>query len=143
MRRAVFRRPSIGTMLGLVALLLAATGGVPGLIARGADTHQSAPTTSPATLLPRTIKAAVEEVDIPAESWVGFLATECPARHRLISGGVQITGTITAYALSSFATTIGGHDAWEAVVVNPPGIHFAGKLRVQAICATRGKPVVP
>ncbi len=93
--------------------------------------------------LARTIRVAYQDGEIPAASAVVKVFAKCPVGSRLISGGAEIVGSATAYLVTTKATVLNGTDAWYAVAVNPPGIHFAGTLDVQAICTLKGKPLVP
>ncbi len=93
--------------------------------------------------LARTIRVAYQGEDIPDASAVVKGYAKCPAGARLVSGGAEIVGTATPYLVASKATIVNGTDAWFAMAVNPPGIHFAGTLDVQAICTLKGKPLVP
>ena len=93
--------------------------------------------------LPRTIKIELGTAEIPGSAARVTAEAACPAGYRLISGGAFIEGTATAYLIESAGLNAGGKEIWRAVAINPPLIHFAGKLTAQIFCSEKGKPLVP
>jgi hypothetical protein len=144
MRSIALRRPSPATVIALLALGLAAVGGFPGFASGGGD--DQAGETEAARPKPSTVSMVRSVVRIPAKFFaVAVTERSCESGTKLIGGGAIIKGSSTAHLAQSGPGV--DKTTWRAAAVQ---LHFnnssppiAGTLEVWAICAEKGKPVVP
>ncbi len=130
--------PAPGTILGALALVVAAFGSFAALTGDGRTTT-AAPNRG--TVIPIKNLRYVEKEHVLAAGGVKIYVTECPPNHRVISGGY--------FANRPFLTFPHNYpnkarDAWVVAVANPVGLpQTESNVSVFAICARKGAPVVP
>lgn len=132
------RRPSLATVIALIALAVAVFGTVQGSWAAGSKAVKPKPT-------PTVVVTAVDRAPIASGSTQDVEA-KCPAGYSVISGSYTIEGSVLTHASqAAVASTL---NSYNVEFVNPPANPLVGFPEedafgtVGAVCAKNSTPIV-
>ena len=117
-------------VVALAALVLAATGGVPGLIARGSPSTGAGAAIGPARLVERNTMTL-------AKGQIVTVDVDCPNGYRVESGGFDVNGTINLNAMPSILENYGYGDKWRVRAANPSILAKDVEVMTIATCVKR------